>query len=914
VNGDIASNGLSKTVNIMLLSMVLNTPVRLLTGKLFEMFSHSGVRTHHADGPSRNGRGLNDSLSRARVQPQVDSGRHSVNVNNNGLLSSSVHPVDDVPKRLSQGDRRSTHILASRSTVRVPEAVMTKRNVLVGKSSHVQSSDVVAVDVALVHSDFSNLSGAMQLHISSCLKHHSPFAGVDVSFRASDLDKSNARFCAKWGIIVSSAGVVQWESPGSVSAALAEVSAKSIAAVEMLAGYSDVAAGAEMIRLFMEDMLGRNTRDAKIFRSMYASHITSGVTFSPLVSSCAFAMSLLLNIYFFYTCVLYAAVKSVEWQNGFLLFAASVFIFIITVEMPLETLLLHYVIPSQILNSIRVVQYEVRKHINSTPVMLQMLGLFHENNGPVGDIENNSIVFASTLPTLTHEMNAHAHLSVASAVAAHYKHILEGMFVVLFKNVNPRRMLESEHEADALAAQAYMGLSGMAFVTARLASVTLVNVLIWVGSQSMVLQKVLVNAPFPILSSVLTGIIYLVSSQSALVVTGVIGAGGALVVLALVNFGYYLKDLAEEDDKRDAEDRVASRDARGSRIDTEAVVKRSAHRTGVDGAVEGSLLDHSMLTRSVTPSIPCDGDDAVVHAEDRDDVALSANLCVGKLSHGVRVEGEDLVQSVPADVSVSIAPLEMSTTDKTPVLATEVLVQASKAEYTKSEDIPTSTDESMNERSSNATKSSKKISKTAIKSSKMKGESTDAMKHCDERQVRVPVEAEVEWEDVRAASEAHATRLDSKLTATTSLKASASKRESSVIPTDPKAFTTAKRSLSGTKRLKYAKQAKCITGSSRQSVKAVVKGVRSMALKTIHVRSDVGPASNHASDTGVNTKVKTIRRPKKKKAKRVKRVTRVADSDAAADDVVAAVGKLSLSIAKPKRRASRRISVDKIVS
>jgi len=207
--------------------------------------------------------------------------------------------------------------------------------------------------------------------------------------------------------------------------------------------------------------------------------------------------------------------------------------------------------------------------------------------------------------------------------------------------------------------------------------------LIWVGSQSMVFQKVLVNAPFPILSSLLTGIIYLVSSQSALVVTGVIGAGGALVVLSLVSFGYYLKDLAEEDDKRDAEDRVASRDARGSRVDTEAGVTRSAHKTGIDGSGELSVAEQPMSRRIVIPAIASEVDDAVSHVEGPEDIEPTAQLTVGHQSHQV---GEDLVQPACTEGPLSITPSAMLTTDETPTLATKstvVLVQAAKTEIDK---------------------------------------------------------------------------------------------------------------------------------------------------------------------------------------------------------------------------------------
>jgi hypothetical protein len=414
----------------------------------------------------------------------------------------------------------------------------------------------------------------------------------------------------------------------------------------------------------------------------------------------------------------------------------------------------------------------------------------------------------------------------------------------------------------------------------------------------MVLQKVLVNAPFPILSSLLTGIIYVVSSQSALVVTGVIGAGGALVVLSLVSFGYYLKDLAEEDDKRDAEDRVASRDARGSRVDTEEGVTRSAHKTGIDGAGELSVAEQPMSRRIVIPAIASEVDDAVSHVEGSEDIEPTAQLTVGHQSHQV---GEDLVQPACTEGPLSITPSAMLTTDETPTLATKstvVLVQAAKIEIdTEWEDDLAPDHESTGKKTKKASKSWKKKTKNATKFSKTKGELNSVVKRSDEGQVGVPVEAEVEWEDVREVSEADTSRFDSKLRATALLTASAPKREASVTTTDLKASTKAKRSTSGTKVAKGsklsndAKQDKGVAGSALSSVKTVGKGGRAMSLQTINVRSDAGPVSDRASDTDVKKKVKTVRRPKKKKSKRVKRETRVTENDTAAENVVAAVGK-----------------------
>jgi hypothetical protein len=226
------------------------------------------------------------------------------------------------------------------------------------------------------------------------------------------------------------------------------------------------------------------------------------------------------------------------------------------------------------------------------------------------------------------------------------------------------------------------------------------------------------------------------------------------------------------------------------------------------------------------PAIVDEVDGAVSHVETRDDVALSDRMSVGQLSQQAQLEGEDVVQPTRADGPVIITPCAMSTSEVTPTLATkstDVPVQGTtKAEIdTEWEDVITPGDASTSKKTKQRAMSSMKRTKTSSKSSKMKGESIDAVKRSDEGQVGVPVKVDVQWEDIRVIGAADAACLDS-----------------------------------------------------------------------------------------AKAKLNTARRRKKKKTKRLKKETRVAHNDAAADNVVAAIGKLSLSNAKPTRRASLRISLD----
>jgi hypothetical protein len=62
-----------------------------------------------------------------------------------------------------------------------------------------------------------------------------------------------------------------------------------------------------------------------------------------------------------------------------------------------------------------------------------------------------------------------------------------------------------------------------------LGSLSFVSVLMWIGTQPLVIQKLLVSAPLPIICSVLTSIIYVAEKDSLLVITGAVAVGLAAV-------------------------------------------------------------------------------------------------------------------------------------------------------------------------------------------------------------------------------------------------------------------------------------------------------------------------------------------------------------------------------------------------
>ena len=78
--------------------------------------------------------------------------------------------------------------------------------------------------------------------------------------------------------------------------------------------YSSGAAGAELCRQLVIDLLGRNTAMGKVYESKSSWHIQSTLVIPLPLKILAFALSGLLNLYYVWMCILYGGAKDQEWQ------------------------------------------------------------------------------------------------------------------------------------------------------------------------------------------------------------------------------------------------------------------------------------------------------------------------------------------------------------------------------------------------------------------------------------------------------------------------------------------------------------------------------------------------------------------------------------------------------------------------
>ena len=68
------------------------------------------------------------------------------------------------------------------------------------------------------------------------------------------------------------------------------------------------------------------------------------------------AVTVLLNIFCIYVCILYGAIKGLEWQMTWITLCFVAIFFLIFVDMLFEAAMICFVIPSQTIGSIRQVQ------------------------------------------------------------------------------------------------------------------------------------------------------------------------------------------------------------------------------------------------------------------------------------------------------------------------------------------------------------------------------------------------------------------------------------------------------------------------------------------------------------------------------------------------------------------------------
>ena len=128
---------------------------------------------------------------------------------------------------------------------------------------------------------------------------------------------------------------------------------------EIIASIKDIPTdtrGAHLMRHFFIDILGRTTKEAKVFETKSQYYFGECRIVSKQIKWLATIFIILLNIFCVYQYILYGAIKGHQWQMNWITLCFCALVFLFTIEMTYEAVMISFVIPSQVLPKVRAAQ------------------------------------------------------------------------------------------------------------------------------------------------------------------------------------------------------------------------------------------------------------------------------------------------------------------------------------------------------------------------------------------------------------------------------------------------------------------------------------------------------------------------------------------------------------------------------
>jgi hypothetical protein len=476
---------------------------------------------------------------------------------------------------------------------------------------HARTFDTSALTAATL---FSTLHAQMFAYVVECRKLGLSFSNDSHARRygapSNVVMKGSSAFARAWKLSIinaktgseftspqtrpnksESVGVV-WNDKASISDSLRIVHAESQKVAAKIEGYSAAAAGAEFCHHLIIDLLGRHTMRAKVFETKSSWHLKSDYIIPPVLKTVAFCFSVLLNVYFMWMCMLYGGAKGRGWQVSWFFFSVLFLFFMFAVEMTVEAVMVGFVIPCQVLMDIRALMAEFQMRLNTREVYQLLLdhhngttlsGIDGMNTGKRGDDDEND---GHDRKSILDTFSSTDHLFVSAFIAREFPSLPESVLVRVFRHVHPRMGLLKESALPNSVNGTRKGL--LNFMTGLLAgSLSFFSVLMWIGTQPMVVQKLLVSAPLPVICSVLTSIVYVADKDSLIIIAGAVALGLA----AIVTLTYYtlqgVRLTLAKSKCNDEEQRKSSKD--------------SKHKSVADGGYKISISAFGVAPGQVLP-------------------------------------------------------------------------------------------------------------------------------------------------------------------------------------------------------------------------------------------------------------------------------------------------------------------------
>merc|ERR1711871_840177 len=198
-------------------------------------------------------------------------------------------------------------------------------------------------------------------------------------------------------------------------------------------------------------MLGRDTPEASIFNTKSAAYLKSCRIVSTNLKICSWVIIILFNLFCILTCILYGATKGPDWRAVWISLSSITLFLLLTVDMSYEAIMIGFILPSQIINSVRTVQANLNKSLVSHSLPGIPLINRRNRNADTDHRNGNGSEYNSVSPGKNpHLFSASSYLFVSYFLAMNLKWIPESSLVLSYMDplphvqFTPSRIISSE--------------------------------------------------------------------------------------------------------------------------------------------------------------------------------------------------------------------------------------------------------------------------------------------------------------------------------------------------------------------------------------------------------------------------------------------------------------------------------------
>lgn len=304
------------------------------------------------------------------------------------------------------------------------------------------------------------------------------FADFLASLRSAKAKGSVSKDCEnQWTGLVDE-GSVNETALAAVKLELEDVNAQANKLVAEFKNAPPSVTGVRILELFAKDLVGRDTKNAKIFENQ-AEVVQNEFIVTWGVKCVALSILLLINLYFIFACMLYGKEKGVKWQQGWLIASVINLILDIFIRQMNIVGLMYCLIPDLMLDKAR----KVKQGFNEATSRL------FSGNARAREPSTSDYLFVSA-----HVARAFPDLLESSIVLSYSSQTVSEEQWGKWKHLQSESMLNSGE--DGKNEGRFNGVYAMI-------SVVTTSVLMSLGSQSVVLQTIIISALNPLFIGVI---------------------------------------------------------------------------------------------------------------------------------------------------------------------------------------------------------------------------------------------------------------------------------------------------------------------------------------------------------------------------------------------------------------------------